>query len=72
MDIEYTIQIWKEDSQFVAHAMPIDLMSSGETPAAARIALNEAANLFIAVATDMGGNKFSQKLAICWLISNKI
>jgi len=25
MDIEYTVQIWKEDSQFVAHAMPIDV-----------------------------------------------
>lgn len=54
MDIEYTVQIWKEDSQFVAHAMPIDVMSSGETPSAARIALDEAVNLFIAAATDMG------------------
>jgi len=54
MDIEYTVQIWKEDSQFVAHAMPIDVMSSGETPEAARIALDEAVNLFIAAATDMG------------------
>ncbi|MBO1351056.1 MAG: hypothetical protein EBE86_028485 [Hormoscilla sp. GUM202] len=26
LDIEYTVQIWKEDSQFVAHAMPIDVM----------------------------------------------
>ncbi|MDF5732073.1 MAG: hypothetical protein PUP92_29745 [Rhizonema sp. PD38] len=29
MHINYTVQIWKEDSQFVAHAMPIDVMSSG-------------------------------------------
>jgi len=30
-DIEYTVQIWKEGNQFVAHAMPLDVMSSGET-----------------------------------------
>ncbi|MBC6475623.1 MAG: hypothetical protein GDA48_24780 [Hormoscilla sp. GM102CHS1] len=30
------------------------VMSSGETPEAARIALDEAVNLFIAAATDMG------------------
>ena len=27
-DIEYTVQIWKEGRQFVAHAMPLDVMSS--------------------------------------------
>ena len=26
-DIEYTVQIWKEGGQFVAHAMPLDVMS---------------------------------------------
>jgi len=31
-DIEYTVHIWKEGNQFVAHAMPLDVMTSGETP----------------------------------------
>ncbi|MDF5732072.1 MAG: hypothetical protein PUP92_29740 [Rhizonema sp. PD38] len=54
MHIDYTVQIWKEDSQFVAHAMPIDVMSSGQTPEEARIALDEAVNLFLVTAGDMG------------------
>ena len=41
MHIDYTVQIWKEDSHFIAHAMPLDVMSSGPTPEAARIALDE-------------------------------
>ena len=39
MEIDYTVHIWKEGRQFVAHAMPLDVMSSGETPDAARAAL---------------------------------
>jgi hypothetical protein len=35
-EIEYTLQIWKEGDQFVAHAMPMDVMSSGKTPDEAR------------------------------------
>ena len=31
-EIEYTVQIWKEGNQYVAHAMPLDVMSSGLTP----------------------------------------
>jgi hypothetical protein len=26
-DLEYTIQIWKEGEQFMAHAMPLDVMT---------------------------------------------
>jgi len=50
MDIEYTIQIWREGRQFVAHAMPLDVMSSGSTQDQARNALVEAVDLFLATA----------------------
>jgi predicted RNase H-like HicB family nuclease len=53
-DIEYTVQIWKEGDQFVAHAMPLDVMSSGKTPDEARKALDEAVHLFLVTAHDMG------------------
>lgn len=53
-DIEYTVQIWKEGNQFVAHAMPLDVMSSGRTPEEARKALDEAVHLFLVTATDIG------------------
>ena len=54
MDIEYTVQIWKEGNQFVAHAMPLDVMSSGKTPEEAGKALDEAVHLFLVTAADMG------------------
>ena len=53
-NIEYTIQIWKEGKQFIAHAMPLDVMSSGQTPEEARKALDEAVHLFLETAADMG------------------
>ena len=53
-DIEYTVQIWKEGDQFVAHAMPLVVMSSGKTPDEARKALDEAVHLFLVTAIDMG------------------
>jgi predicted RNase H-like HicB family nuclease len=52
--IEYTVQIWKEGNQFIAHAMPLDVMSSGQSPEEARKALQEAVSLFLATAADMG------------------
>jgi predicted RNase H-like HicB family nuclease len=54
MDIDYTVQIWREGSQFIAHAMPLDVASSGATPQAARAALDEAVKLFIKTAEDRG------------------
>ena len=54
MRIEYTIQIWKEGNQFVAHAMPLDVMSAGPSPVAARRALDEAVRLFVLTARDHG------------------
>jgi predicted RNase H-like HicB family nuclease len=54
MHIEYTVQIWKEGNQYVAHATPLDVMSSGLTPDEARTALREAVHLFLDTAKEMG------------------
>lgn len=54
MNIETTVHIWRENDQFVAHAMPIDLMSSGTTAETARTALDEAVKLFLTTAADAG------------------
>ena len=54
MNLDVTVHIWKEDGQFVAHAMPLDVMSSGATPEEARSALDEAVRLFLSTAADMG------------------
>ncbi len=54
MNIEYTVHIWKEGDQFVAHAMPLDVMSSGRTTDEARAALDEAVHLFLATAAAQG------------------
>ena len=54
INIEYTVQIWKEGDQFISHAMPLDVMSSGQTPEEARKALDEAVGLFLTTAADMG------------------
>ncbi len=54
INLEYTIQIWKEGNQFIAHAMPLDVMSSGPTSEKAKEALNEAVHLFLETAADMG------------------
>jgi predicted RNase H-like HicB family nuclease len=54
MNIEYTVQIWREGDQFVALAMPLDVMSSGRTPEEARAALDEAVHVFLVTAADQG------------------
>jgi predicted RNase H-like HicB family nuclease len=54
MDIDYTVQIWREGDQFIAHALPLDVASSGATPQAARTALEEAVKLFIKTAEQHG------------------
>ncbi|MHB8765565.1 MAG: hypothetical protein ACYDA8_14690 [Deferrisomatales bacterium] len=54
MQIEYTIQIWKERDQFIAHALPLDVMSSAKTIEQARGALDEAVRLFLATAAGAG------------------
>jgi len=52
MRIEFTVQIWREGGQYIAHAMPLDVASSGESPAAARAALDEAVRLFLKTADE--------------------
>jgi len=54
MNIEYTVHIWKEGNQYIAHAMPLDVVSSGATPEDARNALKEAVHLFLDTAKEMG------------------
>jgi predicted RNase H-like HicB family nuclease len=54
MQVDYTVQIWKTDSQFIAHAMPIDVVGSGETVADARAALDEAVQVFLETAREAG------------------
>lgn len=53
-NIEYTVQIWKEGNQYVAHAMPLDVMSCGKTAEGASKALDEAVHLFLVTAAEMG------------------
>lgn len=54
MKIGYTVQLWREAGQYVAHAMPLDVASSGSTPGKARHALREAVDLFLKTAQDEG------------------
>ncbi|HYG64174.1 MAG TPA: hypothetical protein VEL74_16480 [Thermoanaerobaculia bacterium] len=54
MHLDVTVHIWKEGGQYVAHAMPLDVMSSGATPELARQAVDEAVRLFLLTATDAG------------------
>jgi hypothetical protein len=54
MNIDYTVQIWKEGEQFVAHAMPLDVASSGGTPEAARSAVDEAVRAFVDSCSNAG------------------
>jgi predicted RNase H-like HicB family nuclease len=54
MRIEYTIQIWREGGQHIAHAMPIDVASAGASAEQARQALDEAVGLFLSVAREQG------------------
>lgn len=54
INIEYTIQIWKEGNQFIAHAMPLDVISSGLTLEKAKEALDEAVQLFLETVAEMG------------------
>ncbi len=53
MEIDYTVQTWREGEQYIAHAMPLDVASSGETPEGAREAVDEAVRLFLATCAEM-------------------
>ena len=48
------MQIWREGSQYVAHALPLDVASAGASPKAARAAVHEAVGLFLVTARAHG------------------
>ena len=54
LTIAYTLQLWRDGDYFVAHAMPLDVMSTGKTEEEARYALDEAVSLFLKTAADIG------------------
>lgn len=54
MNVDGTVNIWKEGSRFLAHALPLDVMSSGPTPGDARAAVDEAVTCFLKTAADAG------------------
>ena len=54
VNIEFTTYIWQEGDQFIAHAMPLDVMSAGRTVELARQALAEAIELFLESAAAAG------------------
>jgi predicted RNase H-like HicB family nuclease len=54
MNLDLTIYLTKEGRHYVAHAMPLDVVSSGPTPEAAREAVYEAVQAFLLTAADSG------------------
>lgn len=54
MKLGYTVQLWREGRHYIAHALPLEVASSGPTPKEARAALGEAVNLFLETARDEG------------------
>lgn len=52
--IEHTVQVWKEGETYVARAVPLDVMSCGDTPEEARKNLAEAVELFLKTASAHG------------------
>ena len=54
VNIEFTTYIWQEGDQFIAQAMPLDVMSAGRTVELARQALSEAIELFLESAAAAG------------------
>lgn len=54
MKIDYTVNIWREGDQYVAHAMPLDVASAGPDPEAARAAVDEAVRAFASSCSQAG------------------
>jgi len=54
VNIDYTVNIWREGVQYVAHAMPLAVASSGTDPEAARRAVDEAVRAFVASCAKAG------------------
>lgn len=54
MNVDLTIYLTREGRHYVAQAMPLDVVSSGPTPEAARDAVYEAVRAFLLTAADQG------------------
>lgn len=54
VSVEYTTTIWQEGGQYIAYAMPLDVVSAGTTLEQARHALAEAIELFLETAAAAG------------------
>lgn len=54
MTIETTTRVWQEGRHYIAHALPLDVSSAGDSPEAARAALLEAVELFVVTAREHG------------------
>jgi len=54
MRLDLTVHIRLEQNQYVAQALPLDVMSSGSTAQAAREAVDEAVRCFVRTASDTG------------------
>jgi hypothetical protein len=54
MRLETTVTVWREGEHCLAHAMPLDVMSSGPSPEAARAAVAEAVRAFVDAAIEQG------------------
>ncbi len=54
MNLDLTVYVTREGRHYVAHAMPLGVVSSGPTPEAAREAVYEAVQAFLLTAADSG------------------
>lgn len=54
MKIDYTVQVWRRGARHIAHAMPLDVASAGDTPEAARQTVDEAVRSFLDTASEDG------------------
>ena len=54
MKIDYTVQVWRRGTRYIAHAMPLDVSSAGDTPEGARQAVDEAVRSFLDTAAEDG------------------
>ena len=54
MKIDYTVQVWRRGTRYIAHAMPLDVASAGDMPEGARQAVDEAVRSFLDTASEDG------------------
>lgn len=52
LQIHFTVSLWQEGKYYLAHAMPLDVMSAGLSIDEARQALQEAVRVFLLTAED--------------------